>query len=135
MLVFPDLLVWLETPAGMFPVAVEIDATEPLVVLHRKIERYALVLTEPHGLYGARELTLLFALCEVGPGRARSIKKLLAAHWHYRSFVVTGDVQDLAAVLDALVQTPQSHPQDALGGTDAPTRSLPMVPPSGEPAL
>ena len=137
MLVFPDLLVWLETPAAMFPIAIELDraATEPLAVLRRKLERYALALTEPQGLLGATQLTLLFALCEVGPGRARSIERLLAAHWSYRSFIVTGDLRGLARVLDGLVQTPQSHPQVALGVAGPPTRSLPMAPPIREPAL
>jgi hypothetical protein len=137
MLVFPDLLVWIETPAGMYPVAVELDraATEPLAVLRRKLEQYALALTGPQGLYGATELTLLFALCEVGPGRARSIEQLLAAHWSYRSFIVIGDLQGLAGVLDALVQTPQSHPHVAMGAPGPPTRSLPMVPPIRDPAL
>jgi hypothetical protein len=137
MLVFPDLLIWLETPAGLYPVAIELDraATEPLAVLRRKLERYALALTEPQGLLGATQITLLFALCEVGLGRARSIEQLLAAHWSSRSFIVTGDLRGLAVVLDALVQTPQSHPQAVLGVASPPTRSPPMAPPIREPAL
>ena len=137
MFVFPDLFVWIETPARVYPVAVELDraATEPLAVLRRKLEQYALAISQPQGLYGARELTLLFALCEVGPGRARSIEQLLDDHWSYGSFMVTGDLQGLAGVLDVLVQTPQPTPQVSMGVSGPPTCSLPMPTPIKEPAL
>jgi hypothetical protein len=122
-LVFPDLLVWIETPTGTYAVAIELDraATEPLALIRQKLERYALALIQPQGLYGATHLTLVFALWDVGPRRAQSIKDLLAAHWGGRSFV-TRELLDLETVLNGLITAPHSDPQIVGGGTGPVTR-------------
>lgn len=127
-LVVPDLLASVETPAGRHTLAFEIDrGTEPLHVLRQKLDRYAFALASPTGFHDTATLTLVFVLVDVGPGRARSIKQLLAASWGYPFHVVLGLSESLDPLLSALADTPQPNPPGAWGVSSPVSGSVSMA--------
>lgn len=125
-LIIPDLLASIETPVGLHTLALEIDrGTEPLHTLRRKINQYPVAFAIPEG-FPCAALTLVFILRDVGPGRARSIEKLLAEHWEHRSFVLCNAIEGLDPILTALVETPQPTSPGGWGGDRASTPLVPM---------
>jgi hypothetical protein len=78
--IVPDLFVVLDGPGGSAAMAVEVDlGTEPLKVLHRKVETYRRITLTGEGLCGWSEFALAVALR--GRGRIGYVRELLAALW------------------------------------------------------